>query len=99
MLMHVGYHGGTEGGHITLGGRQREVLWKIWENVTALEGNERKFLLAGTTLGTIVKWIKTISGTSSISDFNDFLSTSCVSRPQGDPMTQIPRDSSVAQHD
>ena len=44
--MHVGYHGGTEGGHITLGGRQREVLWKVWENVTALEGNERKFLLA-----------------------------------------------------
>jgi len=70
-----------------------------WENVTALEGNERKFLLAGTTLGAIVKWIKTISGTSSISDFNDFISTSCVSRPQGDPVTQIPRDSSVAQYD
>lgn len=52
MVIHAGYHGGAEENYSTLGGRQREAKWKVWEES---EGNKGKFLLAATTLGTIVK--------------------------------------------
>lgn len=55
-------------------------LWSVWEDVTTLEGNEGRFLLAG-PLGTIVKWVKIVSRTSSISCFNNSLHVRCLLIP------------------
>lgn len=56
---------------IILGRTQREAMWRVWENVMALEGNEGRFLLVGPTLGMMVKWVNIVSGTSSISGFKN----------------------------